>query len=130
MNRDFNKISKKEKQKIIEKITKILSKHKISFAIIFGSFATSNYFRDIDIVVKGSSSKKLIEELEKEIKFEIDLKNWDEISIQMKYFALKEGIRIIFDEDVFSEERRKALNEYFDFQYIINQYNELYLSKI
>lgn len=130
MEKDFNKISTKEKQKIIEKIKKILSKHKVYFAIVFGSFATSNYFRDIDIVIKGFINKKLIDELEKEIKFEIDLKDWDEISLQMKYFALKEGIRIIFDEDVFSEERRKALNEYFDFQYIINQYNELYLSKI
>ncbi|MEM0243027.1 MAG: hypothetical protein QXS69_02585 [Candidatus Aenigmatarchaeota archaeon] len=125
---NYHKLS--EKEKIVETIRKILSKYNIDFAIIFGSFATRNYFEDIDILIKGEIKDEIIDEIEKEIKIEIDVKDWNRVNLQTKFFAIKEGIRIIFNEEAFFKERLKTLNEYFDFKPIIDKYTKYYLDKI
>ncbi|BFI73532.1 hypothetical protein YN1_5190 [Nanoarchaeota archaeon] len=125
---DYFKVNNKEE--IINKIKEILSKYNISFAIIYGSFVRRKYFRDIDIVIKGNIDKyKLEEELEK-LGYIFDIKLWEELNLKYKFFAIKEGIYIIFNEEDFKWEKYNTVREYLDFQPVIERYYKHYISLI
>jgi predicted nucleotidyltransferase len=127
---DYNKLSKEEKEKLIEKIKEILSNYDISFAIIYGSFARRNYFRDIDIVIKGNIDRyKLEEELEK-LGYIFDIKLWDELNLKHKFFAIKYGIYIVFNKEEFIKEKFNTVREYLDFQPFLEKINKYYLEQI
>jgi predicted nucleotidyltransferase len=70
----FYKLGQKEKEEIIKKLKKLLANRKrIQFAIIFGSLATRDYIRDIDVCIHSNPKLKFNELLDLNAKIELDL---------------------------------------------------------
>lgn len=91
----------KKKKEIIEKIIKILQKHGVTRAGIFGSYATGKAGKksDIDILIEFDGSLLdligLEMELKKAIKRNIDLLTYKGVNPLLKKRILSEEIKII-----------------------------------
>ena len=94
-------LNEKEKRKLLKTIEKILLKFGIRNYLIYGSFVTRNYVRDIDIAVFGRISDKhltrVANELESKVRIEIDLRRFDELPEPIKFIALTKGIAKLDD---------------------------------
>lgn len=116
--RIYKQLSKKEKEKIMKSISEILKKEGIKGCVVFGSFLTRKYFRDIDIALlaKKINEDKLLKlalSLEKIIGIEVDLKIFDHMPDSVKFEALTKG-KILFGRKFFKN-RYKFVNIYIDF---------------
>jgi len=70
----YYKLSRKDKEEIIEKLKKFLAKDKrIQLAIVFGSLTTRDYVRDIDICISSNPKLNLKELLDLNAKIELEL---------------------------------------------------------
>jgi predicted nucleotidyltransferase len=70
----YYKLSRKDKEEIIEKLKKFLAKDKrIQLAIAFGSLTTRDYVRDIDICISSNPKLNLKELLDLNAKIELEL---------------------------------------------------------
>ncbi len=91
----------KEINKITPKIKKILKKHNIARAGIFGSYARgeSKKMSDIDILIEFDGGLlalvKLERELKRNLKKKVDLLTYNSINPLLKKRILKEEVRII-----------------------------------
>jgi len=96
IEKDYKIFKEKEKREIISKISKILSNYNIKNYLIFGSFVSRNYARDLDIVIFDNISEKKLAKitsiLEQEIKIEIDLKKAEELKKPILFLAITKGI--------------------------------------
>lgn len=88
--------------KIKAKIVKVLKKHKVAKAGIFGSYARGEHKKnsDIDILVKlpkgtGFKYARIEIDLENELKRKVDLLSYGAIHPLLKKRILKEEIKII-----------------------------------
>ena len=93
----YHKANKKKKERIKKIIERVMKKFKIKNYLIAGSFATRNYFKDIDIVILDKVSKKKMlkvwMELEKLIGIEIDLRSFDELNNLVKFSMITKSIK-------------------------------------
>jgi len=96
------KTKKYELKKLKPRIVKILKKHKIARAGIFGSYARGEQKKnsDIDILVKtskplGFAFIKIQFDLEKTLRRKVDLLTYRAIHPLLKERILKEEIRIL-----------------------------------
>lgn len=96
MKNDINEL-----KKLKPKIIKILKKHGIARAGIFGSYAKGNYRKnsDIDILIEFKDSLlklvRLERELKDEIKIKVDLLTYKGVHPLLKDRILNEEVRII-----------------------------------
>ena len=92
---------KSEIDKIKPKIVKLLKKHDVVKAGIFGSYARGEQKKksDIDILIEFKGSLldlvKLEREIRKLIKIKVDLLTYESISPYLKKRIMKEEIRVI-----------------------------------
>ena len=92
---------KSEIDKIKPKIVKLLKKHDVVRAGIFGSYARGEQKKksDIDILIEFKGSLldlvKLEREIRKLIKIKVDLLTYESISPYLKKRIMKEEIRVI-----------------------------------
>jgi predicted nucleotidyltransferase len=127
------RLSPKEKEILTERISDILkAKDYIVFAYIFGSFASEDGFKDVDIAVFTSSVEsesplKLELTLEGEIGHAIhipaDIRIINDAPVSFIYNVLKGGI-VIVDNNKFLRSDFEGLvyKKYFDFQHLRNEY--------
>ncbi|MEM3726177.1 MAG: nucleotidyltransferase domain-containing protein [Candidatus Bathyarchaeia archaeon] len=97
----YYKLSRKEKEEIVEKLKKSLAKDKrIRLAIIFGSLTTRDYIRDIDICINSNPKLNLKELLDLNAKIElelgipIDLVELENLPTTLQRDILQNGIKI------------------------------------
>jgi predicted nucleotidyltransferase len=127
------RIPKKEKDVLINRISKILkAKEYIIFAYIFGSFASDDGFKDIDIGIFISSAKD-ISPLRLELEIEAELEDIFHIPVDVRiinnaplsfiYNVLRNGI-VIIDNNKFMRADFEGLiyKKYFDFQHLRREY--------
>jgi len=127
------RLSTKEKEFLAEKISDILKgKGYILFAYIFGSFASEDDFKDIDIgvFIYGEESKsplklelKLEGEIEDVIHIPVDIRVINNAPPYFIYNVLKGGIVIVDrDRSLRSDFEGLVYKKYFDFQHLRNEY--------
>jgi len=127
------RLSTKEKGVLAEKISGILKgKGYILFAYIFGSFASEDDFKDIDIGVftSGEESRsplklelKLEGEIEDVIHIPVDIRIINNAPPYFIYNVLKGGIVIVDkDRSLRSDFEGLVYKKYFDFQHLRNEY--------
>lgn len=126
-------IAPKEKQLIIEGIASRLGKKReIIFTYIFGSFAQSDIFSDIDIGVFIDEKRvqesmdyefNLEEEIQSFAKFPVDIRSINCAPLSFSYRVIKEGILVI-DKDPSKRTEFEGLifKKYFDFALYRTQY--------
>lgn len=126
----FIKTLKKENIKIEEeKLRKILKRHRVKLAYLFGSYAQgkNTEYSDIDIAVLFEKETEknldtlrveLIEQLKKEA---IDLVDLEKAPPKLQYKIIKHG-KIILGKKHASEFETKAMKKYFDFKPLEEQY--------
>lgn len=127
MKEEYKKLSETEKNKIIKKISSIIRRKKnILSAILFGSFVTRKYFRDIDIAL-ALKGRMNIENLAREIEIairnvaEVDIKVFSELPLKLQFFVLKYGKAIyIADQAKWLEIKRYTLSRFLDFKPVID----------
>lgn len=111
-------------------------KKEVLFCYVFGSFAYENFNSKSDVDVAVFLDKKLscdffekrlelISEISQAVGREADILVLNTASPFLKYVVLKEG-KLIFSRD---ESKRvdfelKAMNEYFDFKFVLEKYNK------
>lgn len=132
---------KKENQKLINNLKKILRKEKgILFCYLFGSRAYQGFTpkSDIDIAVYLDEKKyedffekrlELIFEISKNLKKEADVVILNTAPLILKYMIFNEG-KLIFEKE---KEKRmnfelKTMREYFDFKPILEKYYQRILA--
>lgn len=92
---------KNEMEKIKPEIVKLLKKHKVVRAGIFGSYARGDQKKnsDIDILIEFDGSLldlvKLEREIARKMKKKIDLLTYESISPYLKSKIMKEQIKVI-----------------------------------
>lgn len=111
--KEFYTLTKKEREKIMKKIKKDLSKRKeIVFAYLYGSFLKDPCFRDIDLgvylnerVIKPekffSYQKKLGQELKIPAKYLLDLRILNEAPFSFLASVFSRGKLILSRDDLF-----------------------------
>ena len=97
----YYKLSRKDKEEIIEKLKKFLAKDKrIQLAIVFGSLTTREHVRDIDICISSNPKLNLKELLDLNAKIElelgipVDLVELANMPATLQTSILKEGITL------------------------------------
>ncbi|MCS4540731.1 MAG: nucleotidyltransferase domain-containing protein [Euryarchaeota archaeon] len=111
------------KNQIIHKIKNFLyNRDEITFAYLFGSISENNKFNDVDLAIYANKEVdkwydiKLSRELEKEIKFPVDIVFLNKASDSLTYRASK-GILIKNTDDDFRVNFiTKVWKKYFDFR--------------
>jgi predicted nucleotidyltransferase len=128
-----HKITPEEKSSLIEEIAlRLKKKNDVLFAYIFGSFAQSDLFSDIDIAIftDEKSSKEsldyefhLEEEIRSCIKFPVDIRRINSAPLSFAYRVIKEGILVV-DKDPSKRTAFEGLvfKKYLDFAFYRNQY--------
>jgi predicted nucleotidyltransferase len=127
------RLSPKEKEILTERISDILkAKDYIVFAYIFGSFASEDGFKDVDIAVftsgvESESPLKLELTLEGEIEHAIhipaDIRIINDAPVSFIYNVLKGGIVIVDNnKSLRSDFEGLVYKKYFDFQHLRNEY--------
>ena len=48
------------------------------------------------------------------LKYILDIKFWEELNLKHKFFAIKEGIYIVFNQEDFKLEKYNTVREYLD----------------
>lgn len=127
------RLSRKEKDALIGKISDILkTKEDMTFAYIFGSFVSEDYFKDIDIGI-FISSQRLISPLRIELEMESELQDAIHIPVDVRiinnaplpfvYNILKSG-HLIADKNqaLRSDFEGLVYKKYFDFRHLRNEY--------
>jgi len=116
------------KDAIVNKISKLIkSDDSILFAYIFGSFAQSNNFSDIDIAIYlkcGSDIKKEFElenELESKLKIPVDVRIINNAPVAFVYNVLNKNI-LIKDNERRSDFEGQTLKNYFDYVHLLDEY--------
>jgi predicted nucleotidyltransferase len=127
------RLSAKEKEVLIERISDILkTKEYILFAYIFGSFASEDSFKDIDIgiFVTGEKIKSPLRleldmegELESVIHTPVDVRIINNAPLSFIYNILKKGIVIVDnDKSLRTDFEGLVYKKYFDFQHLRREY--------
>jgi len=122
-----------EKKVLIEEISGILKKKEyILFAYLFGSFISTDVFKDIDIgvFISGAESKSLLKlelmlegEVEDAIHLPVDIRAINNAPLSFVYNMLKGGIVIVDNnKHLRSDFEGLVYKKYFDFQHIRNEY--------
>lgn len=130
--KDYIKLSKSEKEKIMKKISGVVGKYpSIKTTVAFGSFVTRKYFKDIDIAIVPSNkiNEKKLEEIankiEREIKIEVDLKDFTKLPLKLRFFVIKYGkIAKCEDPRFFQKIRRETILSYLDFRHVEKFYEK------
>jgi predicted nucleotidyltransferase len=122
-----------EKEVLIERISNILKvKEYVFFAYIFGSFASKESFKDIDVGIFISGEKpKLPLKLELEIEAEledtihipVDVRIINNAPLSFIYNILKNNIVVVDrDRSLRTDFEGLIYKKYFDFQYFRREY--------
>lgn len=122
-----------EKKVLIEEISGILKrKEYILFAYLFGSFISTDVFKDIDIgvFISGAESKSLLKlelmlegEVEDAIHLPVDIRTINNAPLSFVYNMLKCGIVIVdANKHLRSDFEGLVCKKYFDFQHLRNEY--------
>ncbi|MGB9714764.1 MAG: nucleotidyltransferase family protein [Candidatus Bathyarchaeales archaeon] len=97
----YYKLSRKEKEEIVERLKNSLAKNnRIQLAIVFGSLATRDYIRDIDICISSNPKlnfKELLDlnaEIELELGIPVDLVELESLPKTLQTNILRKGIKI------------------------------------
>ncbi|HET8564534.1 MAG TPA: nucleotidyltransferase domain-containing protein [Candidatus Binatia bacterium] len=126
-------LSGSDRERVVKTITDILAaKASISFAYIFGSFASENSFNDIDVAifvsVEKTTSPLSLElamecELEDAVHMPVDVRVINNAPVSFIYNVLKSGF-VILDRDrsLRSDFEVAAYKKYFDLQYLRREY--------
>ena len=98
--KDYNKMSDEEKEKIKGIIRQIVKNYDfVESVIIFGSFVNRNYFRDVDIAIIGEAKereiRKIETQIEKKIGLDVDVKSFEELPLTFKFSIFKYG-KLVF----------------------------------
>ena len=127
------KLSGEERGHLIERIAAILkTKEYILFAYIFGSFASEDSFKDIDVGI-FISGKKLESPLKLELDMEGELEDTTHIPVDVRiinntplsfiYNILKNRIVIVDNnKSMRADFEGLVYKKYFDFQYLRREY--------
>jgi len=130
------------KRLLVKKITNFLEKkQEILFAYLLGSFLTRDDFRDIDVGIfldpqKISEIDSLRYELELAVKVEnrikpgelfkryvpIDIKVLNDAPVTFRYSVSRGELLFSKDNDIQEEFLCRTWKEYFDFEYVLNNY--------
>lgn len=122
----LNDIQKKE---ITNKLTGLLKKREeIVFAYLHGSFLTHD-FRDIDVAIYLKEDEdvlyevKLGVELEKFLKFPVDVRVLNSAPLTFRFKVVKDGLLLFSrDERIRSDFEALTISEYHDFSYFRKRY--------
>jgi len=122
----LNDIQKKE---IIDELTRLLrEREEIIFAYLHGSFLTHD-FRDIDIAVYLKKDEGVLYEielgveLEKILKFPVDVRVLNSAPLTFKFKVIKDGLLLFSrDERIRSDFEALTISEYHDFSYFRRRY--------
>jgi len=122
----LNDIQKKE---IIDELTRLLrEREEIIFAYLHGSFLTHD-FRDIDIAVYLKKDEDVLYEvelgveLEKILKFPVDVRVLNSAPLTFKFKVIKDGLLLFSrDERIRSDFEALTISEYHDFSYFRRRY--------
>jgi len=122
----LNDIQKKE---IIDELTRLLiEREEIIFAYLHGSFLTHD-FRDIDIAVYLKKDEDVLYEvelgveLEKILKFPVDVRVLNSAPLTFKFKVIKDGLLLFSrDERIRSDFEALTISEYHDFSYFRKRY--------
>lgn len=115
----------------IKKIKDYLYKREeIVFAYIFGSSISEEKFNDIDIAVYLKDEKidpidyglSLSVEIEKIVKYRIDVKVINFLPLTLKYYITKGILLFTKDEELHEDFLCRVWKEYMDFKYVSNIY--------
>lgn len=119
-------LSRKEKGKIVKKISSILKKRKeIVFAYLFGSFLDEIPFKDIDIGIylkKIDRRKalnyemKLALEIEAKIKISIDIKILNFVPLYFQFHVLQDELLFTRDEEIWTNFFDLTIRKHLDFK--------------
>lgn len=125
-------LSRKEKGKIVKKISSILKKRKeIVFAYLFGSFLDEIPFKDIDIGIylkKIDRRKalnyemKLALEIEAKIKISIDIKILNFVPLYFQFHVLQDELLFTRDEEIWTNFFDLTIRKYLDFKPLRDEY--------
>ena len=119
-------LPKKQKEKLIVKISSILTRHheEVVVAYLFGSFVKSESFSDIDtgLIMRSEPDQPLNFELtlenqlEKIVKYPVDVRILNKAPLAFSQNVFRTG-RVILDRDpnFRADFQGKILKEYFDF---------------
>ena len=122
----LNDIQKKE---IVDELTRLLrEREEIIFAYLHGSFLTHD-FRDIDIAVYLKKDEDVLYEvelgveLEKILKFPVDVRVLNSAPLTFKFKVIKDGLLLFSrDERIRSDFEALTISEYHDFSYFRKRY--------
>jgi len=122
-------LSNIQKKEIIDKVIRILKKREeIVFAYLHGSFLTHD-FRDIDLAIYLTESKdvlyevKLGVELEKILKFPMDVRVLNSAPLTFRFKVIKDGLLLFSkDEKIRCNFEALTISEYHDFSYFRKKY--------
>jgi len=122
----LNDIQKKE---IIDELTRLLrEREEIIFAYLHGSFLTHD-FRDIDIAIYLKKDEDVLYEvelgveLEKILKFPVDVRVLNSAPLTFKFKVIKDGLLLFSrDERIRSDFEALTISEYHDFSYFRKRY--------
>lgn len=133
-----------KKRAIVEKIAQVLGAfEEIDFGYIFGSFASSDDFEDIDVGIGMSTdcesyrqlklSSQLAAELERNIKprHEFDVKVFSQCPISFQYTVIRTG-KVVFCRDRVKLVRYEAavLSDYLDYEETSHWLDKQFLARI
>ncbi|MDI6825986.1 MAG: nucleotidyltransferase domain-containing protein [Candidatus Aenigmarchaeota archaeon] len=131
MEEVYRKLGEDEKKKVEETIAKILSKYKfIDAALIFGSFVTRKFFRDIDVAivcekVREKDLERIALEIEKKIKIPVDLKVLDELPLKLKFFVIRQGKLVMVNQkERYFIVKHSVITQFLDFKPFLERYTK------
>ena len=118
-----------QKKGIIDELTRLLrEREEIIFAYLHGSFLTHD-FRDIDIAVYLKKDEDVLYEvelgveLEKILKFPVDVRVLNSAPLTFKFKVIKDGLLLFSrDERIRSDFEALTISEYHDFSYFRRRY--------
>ncbi|NOZ83616.1 MAG: nucleotidyltransferase domain-containing protein [Epsilonproteobacteria bacterium] len=122
------RMNENQKLNIIDKISELIKNDSdILFAYIFGSFAESDEFSDIDIGIYTKDAAgikmefKLENEIEKMVKIPIDVRIINNAPISFVYNVLNDKI-LIKDDEKRADFEGQVLKNYFDYVHLLDEY--------
>lgn len=120
-------ISQRDRATVIQAIERLLAhRHEIRWAYLYGSFAESGPYRDIDIAVwidpaAACSGRlrwyevELATTLELELRQPVDIRVLNDAPVAFRYHAMAGQPLLVRDPDGLDEMRARTWDDYFDF---------------
>lgn len=126
----YKKLSRKKREEIERDIINYFKEIDfVDSVILFGSFVSRNYFRDIDIAlilnrkITDRVMDRMANELELKLKLPIDIRIFNDLPLKLQFYALKYGKEVLIkNRESFFRIKREVISRFLDFRHVSDRY--------